>query len=369
MKEVYLPRYLMQVVGKDSHTYRYNPPVDAIEAGVLERHSFGATYDIAVAQANIWNAELDEWRKEVKHLSNLCTRSRVGDLIKAYTVSISFNKLSAKAKLDYTYSLNNWSSYKLAGVSLFQARLGDIAAPMCQRVYDQHILDKGLSNANHSLAVYKLVFNFAIRSGFIQFNPFEKIKKINVKHRRTTWEKEHVKAFMDVSFASFKKRSLGLIVYMAYEWAQRLGDMRMLTWDMYNLETGVLSLEQSKRRARVQLPTSPELQAMLKQQHAEYGWQAYIAPSAVSDRKGGLVPYSLINLGRVGKIIMKEAKLPDDLMLMDLRRTAITELIEAGVPISNIMSLSGHATPMSLTPYMKNTLKSSTLAQTMRGTL
>jgi integrase len=52
---------------------------------------------------------------------------------------------------------------------------------------------------------------------------------------------------------------------------------------------------------------------------------------------------------------------------MDLRRTAITELVEAGVPLPNIMALSGHSTPQSLTPYMKATLKGSTLAQSMRG--
>jgi hypothetical protein len=57
------------------------------------------------------------------------------------------------------------------------------------------------------------------------------------------------------------------------------------------------------------------------------------------------------------------------LQLMDLRRTAITEMVEAGVPLSNIMALSGHATPGSLAPYIKNTLRSASVAQQMRGML
>jgi len=51
------------------------------------------------------------------------------------------------------------------------------------------------------------------------------------------------------------------------------------------------------------------LQAMLKQQYEEYGWQQYVAPSNMSDRKGGLVPYSLMNLSRVGDVIKTEANI------------------------------------------------------------
>ncbi len=87
----------------------------------------------------------------------------------------------------------------------------------------------------------------------------------------------------------------------------------------------------------------------------------------VPDRKGGLLPYSLFNLSRVAKQILADANLPSDLVLQDLRRTAITEMIEVGVPITNIMSVSGHATPQSLTPYIKNTLRSATVTQEMRG--
>jgi len=52
---------------------------------------------------------------------------------------------------------------------------------------------------------------------------------------------------------------------------------------------------------------------------------------------------------------------------MDLRRTAITEMVEVGVALTNVMALSGHATVHSLTPYVKHTLKSATVAQELRG--
>ena len=82
--------------------------------------------------------------------------------------------------------------------------------------------------------------------------------------------------------------------------------------------------------------------------------------------KGKLLPYSLIKLSKLGATIMVEADLPEELTLMDLRRTAITEMVEVGVPVSSIMSMSGHAAPSSLTPYIKHTLRSATNAQLMR---
>jgi len=38
-----------------------------------------------------------------------------------------------------------------------------------------------------------------------------------------------------------------------------------------------------------------------------------------------------------------------------LRRTAITEMIEAGADLAGIMQVSGHNSPQSVKPYMVNT--------------
>jgi site-specific recombinase XerD len=103
---------------------------------------------------------------------------------------------------------------------------------------------------------------------------------------------------------------------------------------------------------------------MLKQQHLDLSWQPYIMPAST---KNTPKPYSLQQLSKVGKVVMQEAGLPDELQLMDLRRTAITEMVEVGVALTNVMALSGHATVHSLTPYVKHTLKSATVAQNMRG--
>lgn len=360
-----LPRYMVTSKLVDQEIFRYLPPKDAVEAGIVQRKQLYMSYEEAVTFCNEQNQLLDEWRKETKRIRNLSEKSTVIDLYNGYMRSIEYTKLSKKSQYDYPYYIKRWFNARTAGTTLQSTRLCDLSTPMCQRIYDEHAQDS-VSFANHVLAVYKLLFAYAIRNGYTTVNPFKGIKTHTVKPRRVVWEREHLKAFMDTAFSKYEWRSLGLIVYMAYSWGQRLGDMRNLTWEQYDMETGVLHLEQSKRRARVSIPTHSDLREMLDQQHKDFGWQKYIAPS-MRKVHNQLLPYSLHKLAKVGKQIMVAANLPDHLQLMDMRRTAITEMVEAGVPLPNVMAVSGHATPHSLTPYIKNTLKSATVAMDMRG--
>jgi len=61
------------------------------------------------------------------------------------------------------------------------------------------------------------------------------------------------------------------------------------------------------------------------------------------------------------------AGLRQELQLMHLRATAITEMNDAGVPINQIMSVSGHANPQSVKPYIKHTFDSANYALEKRN--
>jgi integrase len=64
---------------------------------------------------------------------------------------------------------------------------------------------------------------------------------------------------------------------------------------------------------------------------------------------------------------MKLAEIPNELRLMDLRRTGTTEMVESGVPLPQIMAVTGHANPQSVKPYLKNTYTSANNALTLRN--
>ena len=66
------------------------------------------------------------------------------------------------------------------------------------------------------------------------------------------------------------------------------------------------------------------------------------------------------------KDYLKLEGLSDELRLMDLRRTGTTQMVEAGVSMGQIMSVTGHSNPQSVKPYMKNTYASANNALTAR---
>ena len=93
-------------------------------------------------------------------------------------------------------------------------------------------------------------------------------------------------------------------------------------------------------------------------------------PAAVAPRprpyKGSYKPYSLTKLPILARKVMSSAGLSNELRLSDLRRTGTVEMVEAGVSMGNIMSVTGHANPQSVKPYIKNTYDSANYALTAR---
>ena len=179
-------------------------------------------------------------------------------------------------------------------------------------------------------------------------------------------EEAQVKTFLDTAYSNWEWRSIGLIVHMAYEWAQRVGDMRLLTWNNLDLDEQRLDLEQSKRRADVHLPISDALCKMLVQQHKDFGFQAYVAPRP-EPYNGAYTSYHSTDIHKLVNEVKDSAGLPKELTALDLRRTGITEMVEAGVDTLGIMQVSGHSNPQSVKPYLVNTLKGASTALNKRN--
>jgi integrase len=179
------------------------------------------------------------------------------------------------------------------------------------------------------------------------------------------WTTDQVKTFLDTAYSDYKWRSIGLIVHMAYTFAQRVGDMRSLKWDNINFDERRLDLEQSKKRAEVHLPIGDNMYKMLQDQYEDFGFQPYVAPHPFP-RSGSYVIYRDVEISPIVNAIKKKANLPADITAMDMRRTAITEMVEAGVDTTQIMAVSGHNSPSSMSPYIKHTFNSASNALNKR---
>jgi integrase len=266
--------------------------------------------------------------------------------------------LRDKTKKDYQYFLNI-----LVG-EFGPVEYDKLSSKQAKHAYEEWV-KRGITFANHVCTVSSLLYRYAIDMEYALVNPFANIKRKTAPQRKVVWSEDNVRQFLDTAYGQFEWRSLGLIIHMAYEWCQRLGDMRLLQWDNLDMDDRKLYLEQSKRRAEVCLPIEDDLYEMLAQQKEDFGFQAYVAPRVIPVG-GEYHPYSIERLSKAGRAVMREANLPEELRLMDLRRTGTTQMVEAGVPMGQIMSVTGHSNPQSVKPYMKNTYASANSALTAR---
>ena len=263
-------------------------------------------------------------------------------LIKKYYSSNDFNMLRDKSKQDYKYFLNILS--KEFGSQTCE----QITSKQAKHSYEEWV-KRGITFANYLCTCSSRVFRYGIDMEYITNNPFGNIRRKTPVQRKVVWTRENIKQFLDACYSDFDYRNIGLIVQMAYEWCQRIGDMRLLKWDSFDFDSQKLHLEQSKKRAEVFLPISDNLFEMLQQQKEEFGFQEYVAPR-VKPIGGVYEPYGLTYLSKMGRKAINMANLPSELRLMDIRRTGTTEMVEAGVPMGQIMSVTGHTNPQSVKP-------------------
>ena len=355
-----LPRYTYQrYTPKGVRTFRFNPPRQLIDSGVVTRKELGSNLNEAKRIAKELNQLIDDYRQQKLEEVTVNRSTTLSELCDIYLLSNDFNALRDSTKADYIYFM------KVLNSSLGEKAWHTISSRQAKNSYELWV-KRGVSFANHICSVASRVYNYATEMEYGNYNPFSAIKRKSSQPRRVVWTKEQVKQLLDYAYTHYEFRSIGLIVHMAYEWCQRIGDMRLLKWDNLDMDKGQLTLEQSKRRSKVFLPIGDELYEMLLQQQGEFGFQQYVAPN-IKPIQGVFHPYGLEGVSKIGRRVMKQSGLPDDLRLMDLRRTGVTEMVDSGVPMGQLMSVTGHTNVQSVKPYMKHTYESAKNALNTRS--
>ena len=288
----------------------------------------------------------------------------VNELTHKYYSSIDFKNLRDDTKAQYQYFLGVMIDTDIEGNVLGNVGYRQMSSKRAKIAYDIWC-ERGIPFANHVMSVARILFNYAVRMEHVHVNPFATVRRRATERRKIVWTRDNMETFLEAAYSDFKTRNIGLIAHMAYEWCQRLGDMRLLTWDAIDFDNARVFIEQSKRKAEVHLPIDDDLLEMLVQQEQDFGFQQYVVPRPYPI-KGEYKPYTLHKLPKYAREVMDAAGLPKELRLSDLRRTGTTEMVEAGVGMAQIMSVTGHANPQSVKPYMKNTYRSANSALTAR---
>ena len=287
------------------------------------------------------------------------------ELCNFYRNSDVYRRLSSSSQKDYDNHLSATLITPVEGKMLREYRCKNLKVRHMQQAYDKW-LQVGTRTANYRRSVLSAAWKHAMRHDVLIHNPISLVHTVSEKPRRVHWTREQVSIFLDTAYSDFRWRSIGLIVQMAYDWGQRVGDVRLLTWDSLDLNQCRMDLTQSKRNAEVHLPISQGLCSMLRQQKEEFGFQEYVAPR-VKPRAGAYTPYDKEEISLYINKILEEANLPKELTAMDLRRTAVTEMMEGGVDLAGIMQVTGHQNTASVKPYMVNTFSGASKALAARG--
>jgi len=291
--------------------------------------------------------------------------STLQEVIDFYSKSAVFGRLAGTTQKDYDAQLAAVSKTVVEGKALGDYRHKNIKVRHLTQAYESW-LSVGVRTANYRKAVLSIAWKHAMRHDVMTHDPVALVQTRSGQPRRVLWSRDQVQSFLATAYGDFRWRSIGLIVHMAYDWGQRVGDMRVLKWDKVDLTQCRLDLTQSKRNAEIHLPISNGLCDMLRQQKEDFGFQEYVAPR-VKPRCNAYPPYSKIEISYLINDVLKEANLPMTLTAMDLRRTAVTEMMEGGVDLAGIMQVTGHKAIGSIKPYMVNTFSGASKALSARG--
>ena len=287
------------------------------------------------------------------------------EVINFYRNSDVYRRLSSSSQKDYDNHLSATLITEVEGKMLRAYRCKNLKVRHITQAYEQW-LDVGVRTANYRRSVLSAAWKHAMRYDVFIHNPISLVKTEVPEPRRVHWTREQVSIFLDTAYSDFRWRSIGLIVHMAYDWGQRVGDVRLLTWNSLDLNQCRIDMVQSKRNAEIHLPISQGLCSMLRQQKEDFGFQEYVAPR-IKPRAGAYTPYDKEEISNLINVLLDEANLPRELTAMDLRRTAVTEMMEGGADLVGIMQVTGHKNIASVKPYMVNTYSGASKALEKRG--
>lgn len=283
----------------------------------------------AISEAQKINDELDRWRNGGTEISSVPVVNSIKGLIIAYQRSNRYNDLAVNTKRDYDYRL-----------SLIEQWAGNVPiegiTPSAIEVFWQALAKKSKYKANATIRILRLLLSYAVKPlGWIHTNPASRPGLAPIPPRSVIWENEEL--FESVKVADeLGYFNVGTSILLGAFLAQRESDILNFKWSDY--QNGAFFIKQHKTGAYICVPVHPILKARLDQYTNRVGFIVH------SDLDGKQYTQSAF-IHRFG-IIRKRVceKFPEfkRCQFLDLRRTAIVRLAEAGCTEAQISAVSGH---------------------------
>ena len=207
--------------------------------------------------------------------------------------------------------------------------------------------EEGAANAtiNRELSAISRAFTLAQRSGKVLTRPHIE-KLIEDNEREGLFTEEQFRAVL--AKADTLTRD---ILILAYYTGWRRSSLTEPTWDRVDFRSGILHGRQMKNRKRVGFPFAefPEVTGMLERRHEE--------TRKLQKKTGQIIPWVFHRNGQrvrswrgAWEAARTKAGLPGKL-IHDFRRTAVTNMLDAGIPVDVIMDIVGFKTVQMVMRY------------------
>jgi len=268
---------------------------------------------------------------------------KLNSLFDWYKTTREWNRLKPNSKIMYQQMMNNATLYFEHNRASEKIKL--ITTREVDSWYEVICRLNSVSGANLIMKVMRRIWNVAKRDGQVKSNPFEHMGLQSTEPRTVIWTKEQVKQIVDGLY-SRKYYDTYMLIKLCYYLGQRPGDMSKLTCDNFNEFNHTVTFIQEKTGTLLSLPVPVELRIDLQ----------YLA----------LTTTSLREHNKVFRYVMNEIGLPKELQIRDLRRTALTEIMESGATDAEGQAISGHKNRDMLNTYAPSTLKMAQAAMNKR---
>lgn len=337
------------LVRKPSGFY-WDPPRQAREAG-FGSIPFGPELDARAleryAQAQ---RALARWRTDRAALAAAEKGPPAGSvdwLLAAYLAGNWFVERNEKTRQDYRNKLLALANFRLLDSRRFGEQMWREVEPLhTDALYSMFVRRQdGTLRPPYARAVmhqYRIVWNWAKRYLFREFqqNPFQGMRLEAPDPRRIKWEPWQVRRFIETAEAT-GMLSVAVAAAFCYELGQRPSDARSLTRGAF--EGNRIRVVQQKTNRELLLPVSAALAAIVAKVPADQH------QLVICERTGA--PYEDYALSKAAASVRDAAALPSHLLLMDLRRTCLSELGDLGATDDELISVSGHTQRQMLNVY------------------
>lgn len=201
---------------------------------------------------------------------------------------------------------------------------------------------RSVSHVNRELSLLRSIFNFARRMNLINRSPFDQGPGLisiadEARRDRTLSPAEEVRL---LEACSGRRAHLYYIVVAALDTGMRKGELLQLLWSDIDFDAGIIivrSTTTKTRRGRIIGLTARLKESLLL-------WQEL---SESSD----LVFNGIKDIKKAFTTACKKAKI-EDLKFHDLRHTATTRMVEAGILPAQVMKATGHTQYATFSRYV-----------------